>query len=76
MYIVNENWPTVVLIHGWTSDGNETFYGKAADALLTREDYNIISVDWAKIADLCYSTSVYLLEDVGKNKLTCVSIFG
>ncbi|XP_076678593.1 phospholipase A1-like isoform X2 [Andrena cerasifolii] len=43
---LRRNQPIIFLIHGFTSEANNTNYFDLASALLEKEDVNVCSVDW------------------------------
>lgn len=47
----NETKETKFIIHGYRDDGRETWVTNMKDALLDKEDVNVISVDWERGAD-------------------------
>lgn len=57
--------PTVLIIHGWVDDSNDSWVEDLAEAYLSTADYNIITVDWSPIANLSYFVSVADVQAVG-----------
>ncbi|CAD6994699.1 unnamed protein product [Ceratitis capitata] len=68
--ILNSNFnadnPTKVLIHGWLQSYTASMNKNIRDAWLSRGDYNIIVVDWARARLLDYVSSVAAVEPTGK----------
>ncbi|XP_004536577.1 phospholipase A1 [Ceratitis capitata] len=62
----NATNPTRLLIHGWTQDYKADMNTLIRDAWLSRGDYNIIAVDWARARSIDYISSVLAVPGVGK----------
>ncbi|XP_014284699.1 phospholipase A1 isoform X1 [Halyomorpha halys] len=61
------NAPLVVLIHGWSGHKNYAPNPELTAAYLTHGYYNIITVDWGKIAlDGCYIASAFNAPVAGR----------
>jgi len=45
---------TVILTHGWHEDGERDYLMELKDAMLQKDDYNVILVSWAANADSFY----------------------
>ncbi|XP_055839770.1 pancreatic lipase-related protein 2-like [Episyrphus balteatus] len=50
----HQNQETHIYLHGWTESQNSTSTHTIVDAYLKRRDLNLITVDWAKAADVGY----------------------
>lgn len=62
---VDISLPTVVLIHGWVDNSNDSWVEDLTDAYIDTGDYNIITVDWSPVANLSYLVSVFDVKLVG-----------
>ncbi|XP_063825850.1 phospholipase A1 member A-like [Ostrinia nubilalis] len=58
---------TVVVVHGWNSDGNHEMNPAIRDAFLAVSDVNVIVVDWGVLANDWYSTAVAGVPSVGQH---------
>ncbi|XP_045606824.1 pancreatic triacylglycerol lipase-like [Procambarus clarkii] len=68
---LNANDPTVVLIHGFSSSGDSGWPVDAKTELLKQGSYNVISVDWGKLAAApWYLTAVANVPLVGAHTAT------
>lgn len=58
---------TIIIIHGYNSHVNKTYWLAFKDTVMRREDANVIAVDWAKSAGgLDYTDPVEKVPDIGK----------
>ncbi|XP_053959309.1 phospholipase A1-like [Anastrepha ludens] len=63
----NKDYPTIIIIHGWQSNGNTALTTLIRDAYFSKGYYNIISVDWSdKAQSLNYAASSLRVPGVGK----------
>ncbi|CAH0687767.1 unnamed protein product [Spodoptera exigua] len=63
----NPHVPTVVIAHGWLSNQESDLNPTIRDALLHKEDVNVIILDWKKLASsLSYNTAVKGVPAVGR----------
>lgn len=69
--IINSNYApnrqTKVLVHGWNGNGNHRMNNEIASAYFDRGDFNIIVVDWNRIANMNYVSAVAGVPNVGEN---------
>ncbi|XP_012543587.2 pancreatic lipase-related protein 2 isoform X2 [Monomorium pharaonis] len=62
----NNAWPTKIIIHGWTENGNAFWLHDIRRNYLSIGDYNVIYVDWFTGSTKEYLTSVKLIRQVGE----------
>ncbi|KAI9584802.1 phospholipase A1-like [Glossina fuscipes] len=62
----NATNPTRITVHGWGSSKDDYLNYGACEAWLTRGDFNMIRVDWARARSVDYATSVLATKGVGK----------
>ncbi|XP_017101007.3 phospholipase A1 [Drosophila bipectinata] len=62
----NAAHPTRFVIHGWTQSYVNSMNKDIRDAWLSKGDYNIIVVDWARARSVDYATSVMAVAKTGK----------
>jgi len=62
----NPSKPTRFVIHGWTQSHTSDMNYEIRDAWLSKGDFNIIIVDWARARSVEYVTSVMALPEAGK----------
>lgn len=60
----NPAWPTKIIIHGWTDNGNAFWVHDIRRNYLSIGDYNVICVDWFAGSTKEYLTSVKLTHQV------------
>ncbi|XP_037947730.1 phospholipase A1 VesT1.02-like [Teleopsis dalmanni] len=58
--------PTRFVIHGWTQSYLSSINSDIRQAWLSRGDYNVIFVDWARARSVDYASSVSAVSGVGK----------
>lgn len=58
--------PFVFLIHGWTENKDKQWYHSLKDAILEKDDANVILVDYERPAGEAYFVAVQLAPEVGK----------
>lgn len=71
MYPLNKNdinvaKPVKFLAHGWQHAGNKPVWDEMANAFLKAGDYNVVVVDWSKLAAQNYPLAVRDIKRVGK----------
>ncbi|CAG9759294.1 unnamed protein product [Ceutorhynchus assimilis] len=64
--VFNPLLPTVVLVHGWAEDFKTDSNKFIREAILSKFDANIITVDWSKFAKEDYVTARVAVPFVGK----------
>ncbi|KAB0800007.1 hypothetical protein PPYR_07887 [Photinus pyralis] len=71
---VDQEKPTVFIIHGWLSSPNSSSFPMIRDAYLTKHDYNVIMVDWAKTTQTAYTHAYCALPIIAKQvaQLLCL----
>ncbi|XP_041984071.1 lipase member I-like [Aricia agestis] len=62
---INPNLKTVIVVHGHGGSMGTSLNPLVKDALLTREDVNVIVVDWSVFASQSYSNAVTAVPSVG-----------
>ncbi|EDV53477.1 phospholipase A1-like [Drosophila erecta] len=62
----NSAHPTRFVIHGWTQSYSASMNKDICSAWLSRGDYNVIVVDWARARSVDYATSVMAVGATGK----------
>ncbi|KAH8257829.1 hypothetical protein KR038_001725, partial [Drosophila bunnanda] len=62
----NAAHPTRFVIHGWTQSYTASMNKDIRSAWLSRGDYNVIVVDWARARSVDYATSVMAVGSTGK----------
>ncbi|KAH8382421.1 hypothetical protein KR009_003386, partial [Drosophila setifemur] len=62
----NAAHPTRFVIHGWTQSYVNSMNKDIRNAWLSKGDYNIIVVDWARARSVDYATSVMAVAATGK----------
>lgn len=60
----NFTWPTKILIHGWTDNGNTFWLNDVRRNYLSVGDYNVICINWFAGSNKEYLTSVKLTRQV------------
>lgn len=63
---VNVAKPVKFIVHGWKNAGNESDWDDMTGALLKAGDYNVIVVDWSKLAAQNYPEAARDTSRVGK----------
>lgn len=63
---VDVNSNTVVVIHGWSASINHTWVREITVGYLNKGNYNVIVVDWSKIAAELYTVALGYVDDIGK----------
>ncbi|KAH8417466.1 hypothetical protein KR222_000498, partial [Zaprionus bogoriensis] len=61
----NKDHPTRIVIHGWTQSYTDSMNTEITKAWLSRGDYNIIIVDWARARSVEYASSVLAVPGAG-----------
>ncbi|XP_022213061.2 LOW QUALITY PROTEIN: phospholipase A1-like [Drosophila obscura] len=61
----NRNHGTRFVIHGWTQSANDDMNTRITKAWLSRGDYNVIVVDWARARSVDYASSVLAVPGAG-----------
>ncbi|XP_030573757.1 phospholipase A1-like [Drosophila novamexicana] len=61
----NKDHPTRFVIHGWTQSHSDSMNTEITRAWLSRGDYNIIIVDWARARSIDYASSVIAVPGAG-----------
>ncbi|CAH2049271.1 unnamed protein product, partial [Iphiclides podalirius] len=62
----NESNPTVVVVHGWTGNLRSGVNDALRSAFLSISDYNVIILDWSRVASKDYVTAVAAVPRVGQ----------
>jgi len=62
----NPAHPTRFVIHGWTQSYLNSMNSDIRKAFLSKGDYNVIVVDWARARSVDYATSVMAVAATGK----------
>ncbi|KPJ13522.1 Pancreatic triacylglycerol lipase [Papilio machaon] len=62
----NSSNPTVVIVHGWTGNRDSNINIALRGAFTMIGDYNVIVLDWGKVAGKDYITSVEAVPRVGR----------
>ncbi|XP_022131169.2 pancreatic triacylglycerol lipase [Pieris rapae] len=62
----NAQHPTVVSVHGWLSNQNTQNNPTIRNAFLGKGDYNVIILDWSRLARRDYATAAAGVPDVGR----------
>ncbi|XP_019864592.2 phospholipase A1 isoform X1 [Aethina tumida] len=62
---LNTELPTVLLIHGWTTDDTSPWYAPLKDAFFKKGSYNVLYVNWNKAGNLSYDVSCANTKPVG-----------
>lgn len=55
------------IIHGWIASHNESWVTLLTEAYLNSGDYNVIHVDWSKLASESGDVAVANANDAGKH---------
>lgn len=58
---------TYMLIHGYKQSGRSRFNRDIKDALLVKDDYNVIVVDWSREKGKSYTSARMAIEPVGRS---------
>ncbi|XP_062123883.1 phospholipase A1-like [Drosophila sulfurigaster albostrigata] len=61
----NKDHPTRFVIHGWTQSHSDSMNTEITKAWLSRGDYNVIIVDWARARSVDYASSVLAVPGAG-----------
>ncbi|XP_023176531.2 phospholipase A1-like [Drosophila hydei] len=61
----NKDHATRFVIHGWTGHHSDPMISEITNAWLSRGDYNVIIVDWARARSADYASSVVAVPGVG-----------
>jgi pancreatic triacylglycerol lipase len=62
----NPSYPTRFVIHGWTQSYTEQMYVDITNAWLSKGNFNVIVVDWARARSVEYASSVLAVPGAGK----------
>lgn len=54
------------VVHGWSAGINATWVKEITKGYLNKGNYNVVVVDWSKIANKPYSTAAGYVDDIGK----------
>lgn len=63
----NPEWPTKIIIHGWTDNGNTFWLQDVRRNYLSIGDYNVICVNWFTGSTKEYLTSVKITSRVNES---------
>ncbi|XP_029159256.1 pancreatic lipase-related protein 2-like [Nylanderia fulva] len=63
---LNSTWPTKIIVHGWTENGNAFWLHNIRRNYLSVGDYNVICVNWSAGSTKEYLTSVRLIRQIGE----------
>lgn len=63
---INPSYPVIFITHGWTDEGNASWVQNLTNAFFEQGNYNIIAVNWRKIAKQNYVAAAGNTKDVGK----------
>ncbi|XP_012062618.1 PREDICTED: pancreatic lipase-related protein 2-like [Atta cephalotes] len=72
----NPEWPTKIIIHGWTESGNAFWLHDIRRNYLNVGNYNVICVDWFAGSTKEYLTSVKLTHQVGEYVAAFIEFLG
>ncbi|KAL6268503.1 hypothetical protein P5V15_001635 [Pogonomyrmex californicus] len=72
----NSAWPTKIIIHGWTENGNAFWVHDIRRNYLSIGDYNVICIDWFAGSTKEYLTSVKLTRLVGEYVAAFIEFLG
>lgn len=61
------NRGTVVVVHGWNSNGNSNINPMIRDAFLAVQDVNVIVLCWGGLANSAYTTAMNGVPSVGQH---------
>ncbi|EDV92798.1 GH18957 [Drosophila grimshawi] len=61
----NKNNPTRFVIHGWTQSQSDPMNTQITKAWLSKGNYNVIVVDWARARSVDYASSVVAVPGAG-----------
>ncbi|KYM77372.1 Pancreatic triacylglycerol lipase [Atta colombica] len=71
----NPEWPTKIIIHGWTESGNAFWLHDIRRNYLNVGNYNVICVDWFAGSTKEYLTSVKLThQNIMHNRNSCFQV--
>lgn len=65
-YIIDVLLPTLFIIHGWEVSSNASWVVDLTNAYLSTGSYNVITVDWSRIAYLLYPISAAEARNIGR----------
>lgn len=68
----NPAWPTKIIIHGWTDNGNTFWLHDIRRNYLSVGDYNVICIDWSAGSSKEYLTSVKLTHQVSDETIDII----
>ncbi|KAJ8969604.1 hypothetical protein NQ317_011318 [Molorchus minor] len=63
---LNKSIPTVLLVHGWTTDDTSPWYKPLKDEYFKLGPHNIIYINWSKAGNKSYDISSANIAPVGK----------
>ncbi|CAH1183842.1 unnamed protein product [Phaedon cochleariae] len=63
---LNKSLPTVLLIHGWTTDDTSPWYKPLKDGLFALGPHNVVYVNWSKAGNKSYRVSSANIKPVGR----------
>ncbi|KAJ8966506.1 hypothetical protein NQ317_019651 [Molorchus minor] len=64
--IIDKSLPTVLLIHGWTSDDTSPWFNSLKEGYFNLGSYNVIYINWYKAGSKEYYVSCDNIVPVGK----------
>ncbi|XP_073946690.1 phospholipase A1 member A-like isoform X2 [Choristoneura fumiferana] len=62
----NPSWPTIAVCHGYTQSRNSELNQVIRDAYLGSGDFNVIILDWSRIAQMDYFSAINAIPSVGQ----------
>lgn len=66
VYKINPSKPVKFMIHGWTDRGTSPLLLNLTEAYFSKQDYNIVAVNWHEPAAKPYPVSVRNARFVGR----------
>lgn len=63
---IHPSFPIVYIVHGWTDNGSDYWQQNLTDAYLLHGNYNVIVVDWGRLASQNYFAAVSDCRPVGR----------
>lgn len=64
---IDRNIPTVLIIHGWTSNDTSPWYAELKEALFKSGPHNVFYLDWSVPGNRLYGISCANTVPMGKN---------
>lgn len=65
--MLDDKKKTKFLIHGFLDNHKRKYYKKTTEEFLKAGDFNVVQVDWGRVAQSFYYSAVYNVKLIGKH---------